>query len=315
MNSSTEYALSADVLLSTGQAAGGEVQVYLFWFDASGVWTGGSDFVSTQIAGSWQHLEKTGTSPGNVAGAQVMLRMCKPDASPFAVQWDNVVLWSTPVAGVIPAEQRQVLLDLYNSTVGPGWWNHTGWAGPIGTECTWYGITCDVGGNNVSSISLWNNRLQGSLPPSLSGLTSLREFAVFSNELTGSIPSLTGLTSLQSFWVEDNQLTGSIPSLTGLTSLESLWVSDNQLSGTLPDVSGLGLVELEVRGNSFTGNIPSSYGGLSSLTYLDLRWNGLYSTDPVLVSFLNSKQTGVTGSPRRRSPRAMWPLRRFRPAR
>jgi len=45
--------------------------------------------------------------------------------------------------GAIPAAERIALMDLYNSTNGPNWANKTNWLGAAGTECAWYGVTCD----------------------------------------------------------------------------------------------------------------------------------------------------------------------------
>src|SRR5712692_11863945 len=132
----------------------------------------------------------------------------------------------------IPSTERDVLVALYNSTGGAGWTVQTNWNGAPGTECTWYGVTCDSGSAHVIGIALVNNNLTGTIP-SLTGLTALQSFDVSTvcpsfmcsspNQLTGPIPSLTGLTALQSFDVSNacpsfclshNQLTGTIPSLT-----------------------------------------------------------------------------------------------------
>ncbi|MBS0569710.1 MAG: hypothetical protein JSS28_03820, partial [Proteobacteria bacterium] len=55
------------------------------------------------------------------------------------------------VHAAIPASERQVLLNLYAYTDGIDWdpQYQGGWNGPAGTECTWYGITCDAQGATV----------------------------------------------------------------------------------------------------------------------------------------------------------------------
>ena len=146
--------------------------------------------------------------------------------------------WASTAQAAIPAAERTVLTNLYASTTGASWTNNTNWNGGVGTECTWYGITCDVAQTHVTEIDLYNNHLVGTLP-SLSGLTALRAFSVDHNQLTGSIPSLSGLTALQCFDVANNQLTGPIPSLSGLTALQYFYVDSNQLTGSIPSLSGL----------------------------------------------------------------------------
>ena len=147
----------------------------------------------------------------------------------------SVVFYNTASWGAIPGSERTVLLNLYSSTNGGGWTNKTGWNGASGTECSWYGVTCDAGSNHVTVISMSTNNLTGSLPD-ISGLTGLRYFYVNINQLTGQIPSLSGLTSLQWFEVDNNQLTGQIPSLSGLTGLKYFDVDNNQLTGDPPSV-------------------------------------------------------------------------------
>src|SRR5579862_3635447 len=107
-----------------------------------------------------------------------------------------LALYATNVLATVPASERAVLIDLYTSTDGDGWLRRTNWNGIPGTECTWYGITCDSGGTTVTGIDLTFDSFH-SLPLGLN--------------LVGPLPALTGLTNLQSFNVSYNQLTGTIP--------------------------------------------------------------------------------------------------------
>ncbi len=71
----------------------------------------------------------------------------------------------------IPATERTALIALYTDTNGIGWVNSSGWTTPPldvdgfampGTECSWYGVWCDVGETAVWAISLENNLVSGS---------------------------------------------------------------------------------------------------------------------------------------------------------
>ena len=54
----------------------------------------------------------------------------------------------------IPAAERAVLQALYTSTNGAGWTTSTNWNGAAGTECTWFGVSCNAGDGNVTRIQL-----------------------------------------------------------------------------------------------------------------------------------------------------------------
>ncbi len=191
-----------------------------------------------------------------------------------------VAFFASCAWGAIPASERAVLVDLYNYTNGAGWTDNTNWNGAAGTECTWYGVTCN--GIHVTTIYLRNNNLIGTLP-SLTGLTNLQYFSVGFNHLAGPIPSLTGLTSLWYLDLEVNQLTGSIPTLAGLTSLQYFYANANRLTGPIPTLAGLAsLNSLSVNNNRLTGTIPS-LTGLTNLQYFSVTGNQLTGPIPSLT--------------------------------
>ena len=221
-----------------------------------------------------------------------------------------MITCTAPALAAIPATERQVLIDLYNGTAGDGWRDRTGWktAGTFsapGTECAWEGVTCDAGGNHVTELSLSDNDLVGTLPPTLNRLTALTHFDAGLNALTGTIPELEGLAALDYFLVDSNALSGPIPSLATLRALQTFSVRDNQLTGPLPALTGLtelrvfiayrnqlsgpipslgGLTKLEVFGvadNQLSGPLPS-FSGLTALRRVDASNNQLSGTIPNL---------------------------------
>jgi len=202
----------------------------------------------------------------------------------------------------IPDSERAVLTNLYASTQGSQWLVSTNWNGPPGTECSWYGITCDAAQTHVVSVRLVSNALTGPLPaldgltdlrlfdvhtewsdltpgqvnhlsgsiPALAGLRHLQTFSAASNELSGPLPQLAGLTELGAFDVHGNALTGSIPALTGLTSLASFDVSYTSISGTIPPLDGLAQLQVfQAENTSLTGSIPD-LSGLANLQNFDV---------------------------------------------
>ena len=98
-----------------------------------------------------------------------------------------VLFWTSHAHAQIPAIQRDALIALHNRTNGAGWTNNSGWVtATVGTECTWFGVTCNADG--VSSLHLENNQLIGSIPPELANILGLISLDLSTNQLSGSIP-------------------------------------------------------------------------------------------------------------------------------
>ncbi len=180
----------------------------------------------------------------------------------------------------IAVQDSLALVDLYNSTNGPGWLHNDNWlTGPVES---WYGIF--TGGERITAIVLNNNNLNGSIPPSLGDLTEIGSLYLEDNYLTDTIPASLGNLSLVSyFYLFNNQLSGKIPpSFGNLTLVGGLRLDNNQLSGHIP--ASLGnlshLFDFSLAGNKLTGSIPSSFGNLSNLLDLFLDYNQLSGNIP-----------------------------------
>jgi len=148
----------------------------------------------------------------------------------FRVLLPTILVFSSgALHAAIPTPERQALIDLYNSTSGSGWAMKTNWLSPPGTECTWFGVTCDAPQMHIETIALNGNNLTGALPPSLGSLTNLTSLQIDTDNLSGSIPAQLGsLTNLQAIDLNGNQLSGGIPPQVGsLTNLQSLTLSGN----------------------------------------------------------------------------------------
>ncbi|SFC71167.1 FG-GAP-like repeat-containing protein [Spirosoma endophyticum] len=165
----------------------------------------------------------------------------------------------TPASSDVPP-----LVNLYNSAGGGNWTNKTGWLSGC-SPCGWYGVTCD-GNGRVTGLNLINNNLVGTLPTSLSALTSLKSLELGANALTGGILSGIGsLTALQTLNLSRTQLGGTIPASLGqLTQLQNLLLNESALTGTLP--ASLGnlpqLQNLQLYTNQLSGCFPGNYTAL-----------------------------------------------------
>jgi len=244
-----------------------------------------------------------------------MIRAVKPSWVAVVLGVVGLLVGAGPTEAQIPAAERAALIDLYNSTNGPGWTNSAGWLGPAGTECTWHGVTCfsfpqvttlSLGYNNLTGtlpssigvfsrlqyLSLNNNQLTGTIPAELGNLARVNEVSLDRNQLSGSIPpELAGLSNLEHLYLFYNQLSGSIPpELGSLSNLTWLGLWSNQLTGTIPPELGTltNLVSLDLSFNELTGTIPPGLGGLTNLQYLELAENQLTGTIPPALGNLGS---------------------------
>jgi subtilisin family serine protease/Leucine-rich repeat (LRR) protein len=102
------------------------------------------------------------------------------------------------------------------------------------------------------------------------------------------------LTGLKTLYLHHNRLTGTIPAELGnLTNLQGLTLNDNCLTGNIPSELGnlVGLSYLHIENNALEGEVPASIVNLTNLGsyYVDFGYNKLITTDPAVISFLNSK--------------------------
>ncbi len=177
------------------------------------------------------------------------------------------------------------LVDLYNSTNGPGWTNNTGWL----TNCDpcggWFGVSC-VGGR-VTSLGLKKNLLSGSLANSIGSLSSLQVLELDTNTISGPIPAqMSRLSQLKILTINDNQLAGQIPgSLSALTGLQALELGSNSLTGPIPaSLGGLtSLTTLLLNRNQLAGSIPNGLSTLVALKNLFLDRNQLTGSVPAWI--------------------------------
>ncbi len=213
----------------------------------------------------------------------------------------------------INTQDSLALVDLYNSTNGPGWINSNNWLTKI-PACNWFGITAR--NNRVKEIQLISNNLLGTIPSSLGNLSGLISLTLRTNSLGGTIPvsignlsnlvlldllsnqlngnipaSLGNLTNLTSLGLDSNKLSGNIPaSLENLSNLKGLSLANNLLNGNVPDFLGnlTNLTSLFLSENQFSGTIPPSLGRLSNLNWLSLEQNQLSGIIPDSLTFLSN---------------------------
>ena len=188
------------------------------------------------------------------------------------------------------AEDRAVLVALYNATDGANWRNSNNWLSdrPIRE---WRNVVNDADGR-VTELWLSYNKLAGTIPAELASLSNLEWLSLGGNQLTGVIPpELANLSNLELLDFGSNRLSGTIPpELTSLSNLERLDFARNRLSGTIPpELASLSNLELLRLGhNELNGMIPPQLGSLSNLRVLGLSNNELTGTIPPQLGSLSN---------------------------
>ena len=133
------------------------------------------------------------------------------------------------IPAMIPENERQALIDLYNSTGVENWQKSDNWLGERGTECSWYGISCDAYERYVIKIELSYNDLNGEIPHSIVNLQNLSDLGLSNNQLSSLPESFGNLQNLSDLGLSDNQLSSLPESFGNLQHLSKLDVSINQL--------------------------------------------------------------------------------------
>jgi hypothetical protein len=216
-------------------------------------------------------------------------------------------------------DDREVLMDLYESTGGDRWHNNSGW-GSSAPLNSWHGIETDAGGR-VTRVDLFENNLNGELPNSVGNLDKVTYLNTKGNYLTGRIPASIGNMvnlkrivlsgNLREFgrvsvkeppqdknkgyhggknFTGTNNFSGTLPSTLGnLSNLEVLEIAHQpNIKGPIPSELGnlSNLIWLYISFNDFSGTtLPSSLGNLTTLRHLQINSTGIEGEIP--ASFQN----------------------------
>jgi|GEM_PF-1098745 len=181
---------------------------------------------------------------------------------------DRIYWISEPVA----TEDSLALVEIYHALKGDSWNNAGNWLrAPL---VMWEGVFITNG--RVTKLDLFNQNLQGGMPPAIGKLTALEWLALYNNQGLSYIPGeLYGLTNLHYLDLDATGIDRISPSINLLTSLDTLWIGSNDYRTTIPkeifDLTNLKV--LEISGTGFKGQLPEEIGQLTNLEALWLNYN------------------------------------------
>ena len=187
-----------------------------------------------------------------------------------------------PITGEssIPADEKQALIDIYNSLDGANWspsWDR--WDLTTDPD-TWKGVTIKDG--HVVELKIDRRKAKGELPASIADLTELEVFWCQSNQITKLPDELFTMPKLREFAASlqniggERTLTQVFPKKVNLPALETLFMDSNALTGSLPSDMNLPKIKtLCIQDNKLTGAIPETLTKCADLEYLYLHMNDL----------------------------------------
>ncbi|CAB9506512.1 LRR receptor-like serine threonine-protein kinase [Seminavis robusta] len=164
----------------------------------------------------------------------------------------------------------------------------------------------DPTNGSITSLRLFQNNLQGSLPEELYLITTLESILLFSNPLTSTISSnIENLKDLEVLYIPVSGLSGSIPTEVGvLSNMHTIELFAGYLTGEIPTEIGLldSLERLVLDNNNMTSTVPTELAELQSLHTMYLDTNNLSGTLPTELGLLSNlydlqiHNTGISGT-------------------
>lgn len=172
------------------------------------------------------------------------------------------------------ARSTKALLALYNATDGPNWTIKWDLNKPIET---WHGVGLNDAGC-VDNLTIFNNNLNGHLPPEIGDLVSLKYLLIGGNNLSDGVipPEIGKLTQLKQLNLQSNRLKGGIPpQIRNLSQLEHFDLQLNFLTGGMPNEIGRlkNLKSMIFQRNQLSGSLPIELIDLRNLESINIKNN------------------------------------------
>jgi hypothetical protein len=106
-----------------------------------------------------------------------------------------------PADPVVRDRERSALIAFYEALGGPDWIQQDFWGSdkPVGF---WHGVETDAQGR-VVRLTIYDNNLEGALPPAICGLARLHTLHLSFNKISGPLPEALGTCrALKNLWLK-----------------------------------------------------------------------------------------------------------------
>ncbi|GJN28572.1 hypothetical protein PR202_gb16771 [Eleusine coracana subsp. coracana] len=251
---------------------------------------------------SWEGVLCTANNPRRVAYIRLERRGLVGQISPSLGNLtflQNLSLATNQFTGEIPASlgHLQYLQYLYLSnntlqgqipsfancsSLRVPWLHRNGHVGQFPAELS----------SGLSQLQISLNNLSGTIPASLSHITTLAVISCAYNNFVGNVPDeFAKLSNMQQLYLGANQLSGRFPgAIMNFSALTDLSLGLNKFNGEVPPDLGRVLHNLllfELPDNFFHGPIPPSLTNASNLYYIEISRNNFTGLVPSTIGKLN----------------------------
>lgn len=128
--------------------------------------------------------------------------------------------------------------------------------------------------HNLEILNMQQNKIEGTIPESLGYLKNLTYFNILKNQVEGTIPESFRNLNLTGFLVSENpHLSGNLDMLENMVCLHIVDAAYCNFTGYLPKLHAPLSNSVLLNNNNFNGEIPGSWGTLSSATNIDISHN------------------------------------------
>ncbi|KAG8058381.1 hypothetical protein GUJ93_ZPchr0002g24263 [Zizania palustris] len=150
---------------------------------------------------------------------------------------------------------------------------------------------------NVEYLNFAANKFEGSIPPSLLWLHSLKYLNLSNNKLSGIIGDVfVNMERLGTMDLSFNSFCGDLPtSFSLLKNLHHLYLQHNEFTGSVILLAGLPLSTLNIENNSFSGYVPGTFESIPELRIDGNQFQPVPKANEVLYSW-SSLMTGCNTS-------------------